>query len=260
MSAPVPSPDTEAAGAMPLLRRIIRHAAFETRVLLTNGEQLVVALVIPALVFLGLTLLPVGRVDGADPSASALAATFTTAILSSSFTSQSIQTGFDRRGGVLTWMATSPLGRDGYVIGKILGTWSVQILQIAVLATLALSLGWRPESTVLLAFLPVWILISTTWGALGMLLAGTLRTEAVLALSNTVFLLVVAVGGVVAPASSYPTGLATFVSLLPSSSAADLMRAALGVSPWHLSDALITLLWCTAGLGLVTRFFRWTSR
>ena len=45
----------------PPLRRVLAHAGLEARVLLSNGEQLMVAIVLPAMVLIGLRLLPVGR-------------------------------------------------------------------------------------------------------------------------------------------------------------------------------------------------------
>src|SRR5690625_7943275 len=72
------------------------------------------------MVLIGLWLLPLGRIDGVPAVDTAVAATFATALISTSFTSQAILTGFDRRNGVLRWVATSPLGRGGYLAGKIL--------------------------------------------------------------------------------------------------------------------------------------------
>jgi ABC-2 type transport system permease protein len=96
----------------PAHRRILAHAALETRILLTNGEQLMVAILMPAMVLVALRLLDVGRVPGVDPINSAVAATAATALMATSFTSQAIQTGFDRRAGVLRWIAATWPGRS----------------------------------------------------------------------------------------------------------------------------------------------------
>src|SRR5699024_189681 len=110
----------------PPLRRILAHAELETRILLSNGEQLTVAVVLPA----------------ADTAG---AATFAAALISTSFPSQAILTGFDRRNGVLRWVATSPLGRGGYLAGKILATLATHVLQVIALGAIALLIGWRPD-------------------------------------------------------------------------------------------------------------------
>src|SRR5699024_753760 len=117
----------------PPLRRILSHGNLEARILLSNAEQLMVAIALPALVLIGLWLLPLGRLDGVAAIDTAVAATFATALISTSFTSQAIITGFDRRNGVLRWVATTPLGRGGYLAGKILATLATHVLQVLVL-------------------------------------------------------------------------------------------------------------------------------
>lgn len=241
------------------LRRILAHAALETRILLSNGEQLTVAIALPALVLIGLWLLPLGRLDGVPAVDTAVAATFATALISTSFTSQAIITGFDRRNGVLRWVATTPLGRGGYLAGKILATLATHVLQVVVLGIIALIIGWRPDLLGLLGALPVWLAGTIAFGALGLLVAGTLRTEAVLAVSNLVFVLLVAVGGIAFPTSSYPRILGGLVDLLPSGALGELLRACLASGPFSLGSALVLVVWAVAGVLAVVRWFRWTD-
>lgn len=248
------------SSAAPPLQRILAHAGLEARVLLSNGEQLIVALVLPAMVLIGLRTLPIGRLEGTDPMGTAVAATLATALISTSFTSQAIQTGFDRRGGVLTWIATTPLGRSGYLAGKILATLGIQLLQLIVLGGAALVLGWRPQGWALLAVLPLWWVGAAAFGGLGLLLAGTLRAEAVLALANLLFVLMIAVGGVAVPAATMPPLVAALVQLLPSAALADLLRGALGAGPVSAREVLVLLAWAVIAPLLVMRSFRWTSR
>ncbi|GAA1489566.1 ABC transporter permease [Brachybacterium sacelli] len=256
--APGPAVRPTAAPA-PRLRRVLAHTSLEARVLLSNGEQLMVAIALPTLVLLGLRLLPVGRLEGAEPIDTALAATLATALISTSFTSQAIQTGFDRRNGVLRWIATTPLGRDGYLAGKVLATLLVHAVQIVVLGLLALILGWRPGALELLAALPVWLVGTVAFGALGLLVAGLLRTEAVLAVSNLVFVLLVAVGGVAFPAEAYPRILRGLVDLLPSGALGELLRASLAGGVFSLGSVLVLLAWAVLGTAAVIRWFRWTD-
>lgn len=242
----------------PRLRRILAHARLEARTLLTNGEQLMVAIAVPAFVLIGLRLLPVGRLEGVAPIDTAVAATLATALVSTSFTSQAIQTGFDRRNGVLRWVATTPLGRDGYLAGKVLATLLVHVLQGAVLGLLALALGWRPELWGLLAALPVWLVGTVAFGALGLLLAGRLRTEGVLAASNLVFVLFV-VGGISFPVTQYPRFLRGLVDLLPSGALGELLRACLAGSPFSVGSVLVLVIWAVGASLAVIRWFRWTD-
>lgn len=253
------APEDRSPRPAPPLRRILAHAALEARILLSNGEQLMVAIVMPAMVLIGLRLLPLGRIEGVPAIDTAVAATFATALISTSFTSQAIMTGFDRRNGVLRWVATTPLGRDGYLAGKILATLATHVLQVVVLGLLALVLGWRPELLGLLAAVPVWLVGTVAFGALGLLVAGTLRTEAVLAVSNLVFVVLVAAGGVAFPAAAYPRFLRGLVDLLPSGALGELLRACLANGPFSAGSVVVLLLWAVAGVAAVIRWFRWTD-
>ncbi|MGO1684223.1 MAG: ABC transporter permease [Brachybacterium sp.] len=243
----------------PALRRILSHAGLETRVLLSNGEQLTVAVALPAMVLIGLWLLPLGRLEGVSAVDTAVAATFATALISTSFTSQAIITGFDRRNGVLRWVATTPLGRGGYLAGKILATLTTHVLQVVVLGLIALIIGWRPELLGLLAMIPVWLIGTVAFGSLGMLIAGTLRTEAVLAVSNLVFVLLIAAGGVAFPTEAYPRILGGLVDLLPSGALGELLRACLASGSFSLGSVVVLLAWAVAGVLAVIRWFRWTD-
>lgn len=253
------APATHAPAPAPTPVRILQHARFEARILLSNGEQLMVAIVLPALVLLALRLLPVGTVGGTERIDTAVAATAATALISTSFTSQAIQTGFDRRGGVLRWIATTPLGRDGYLAGKIIATLGVHVLQVIVLGALALALGWRPAPTGLLAAVPVWLIGTVAFGSLGLLVAGTLRSEAVLAVSNVLFILLVTVGGVALPPAGYPRILRGLVDLLPSGALGELLRSCLAGTAFPVGSLVVLALWAVAGSLLVSRLFRWTS-
>lgn len=258
-TAPSAAPTTRSPRPAPALRRVLAHAALETRVLLSNGEQLTVAVALPAMVLIGLWLLPLGRIPGVPSVDTAVAATFATALISTSFTSQAILTGFDRRNGVLRWVATTPLGRGGYLAGKILATLTTHVLQVIVLGAIALAIGWRPELLGLLAAIPVWLVGTVAFGALGLLVAGTLRTEAVLAVSNLVFVLLVAAGGVAFPTAAYPRILGGLVDLLPSGALGELMRACFAAGPFALGSAVVLLLWAVLGSAAVVRWFRWTD-
>ncbi|MCB0908306.1 MAG: ABC transporter permease, partial [Nocardioidaceae bacterium] len=107
-------------GAAPLGRQVIAQARMETRLLLRNGEQLLLAIVIPVIVL-------VGAVKGAERLGLDIAerpvdlftpGVFALAVMSSSFTSLAIMTGFERRYGVLKRLGASPLPRHGLLLGK----------------------------------------------------------------------------------------------------------------------------------------------
>ncbi len=248
---------TPRPGAAPLHRQVAAQAGMEARLLLRNGEQLLVALVIPVLVLVGGVLgaerlgLDLARpaVDEFTPGVLALA------VLSSSFTSLAIVTGFERRYGVLKRLGSTPLPRSGLLLGKVGALAAVELVQLVVIGGVAGALGWRPSGDLVGAVL-VAVAGTFAFAALGMLLAGVLRAEATLAAANLVYLLLVAGGGVVLPSSSYGAA-AGALTWLPSAALGDGMRAALLHGEFPGGQLLVLLAWGTVAAALTARTFRW---
>ena len=248
--------------AAPPRRRVLSRAAFETRTLLANGEQLLVSLLLPALALLGLsfsTLLPLGtRADTGQRALFALAGTLALAVVSTAFTGQAIATGFDRRAGVLRQLGSTPLGRGGLLAGKLLAVLAVLVVQVVVLGLLGVALGARPAVAGVLPALVSLLLGAAAFVALGLLLAGALRAEAVLAVANLVWVLLLGLGTLV-PTTSLPAPLDTVARLLPSGALGDAVRAALVDGTWAWGAWAVLALW---GLGaglLAARSFRWSG-
>lgn len=251
---------TPAPGAAPLTRMIRTQAVMETRLLLRNGEQLVIALVIPLLVLVGglesgeLVDLGSGRrVDILTPGVLALA------VMSSAFTSIAIATGFERRYGVLKRLGASPLPRAGLVAGKTGAVLIVESLQIAVLSVTALSLGWDPEGGLVAVVASVLLVILGTaaFGSLALAMAGTLRAEATLAAANLIYVLLLVCGGVVVPLDRYPDAVQPLIELLPSGALAEGLREALTGQGVSWLAVLVLTVWAAAGAALTSRTFRW---
>jgi ABC-2 type transport system permease protein len=238
------------------LRRVLAQARFEVGSLLRNGEQLLVSLVLPAMALVGLSAttspsLGAGvRIDVATPGVIALC------VISAAFTSQAIATGFDRRYAVLRYLGVTPLGRGGLVAAKALATLAVEAVQIAVISVLALFLGWRPQ----LAGIPYAVLfvVAGTWAfvALALLLAGTLRAEAVLAVANLLWVVLLALGGVIVPRTELPAGLSHLAAVLPSAGLADGLRSALVLGRLNLAALGVVLAWGIVATALAARLFR----
>jgi ABC-2 type transport system permease protein len=247
---------TPAPGAAPASRRVVRHALTEFRLLVRNGEQLLLALVIP-LAILVLAALTRGRFV---PLASAAPSVLGLAVWSSAFTSVAIATGFERRYGVLERLAATPLGRGGLLAGKALAVGLVLLGQLVVLVVVGLLLGWRPAYTVgsLLASLALVVLAAAAFVALALLLAGRLRAEATLAVANLVYVVLLVGGGLVIPVTRYPRMLQPVVEALPTAALGEGLRAsASGLVPgWPF--AVVALWLVLAGL-LARRTFRWTA-
>lgn len=247
---------TPAPGAAPTTRRVLGHARTEATLLVRNGEQLLLALVIP------IGLLVLGRIIGGTfgelsvlaPSVLALA------VWSSAFTSVAISTGYERRYGVLERLACTPLGKAGLLTGKALATSAVVAGQLLVIAIVALALGWRPEFTpfgVLLSVLTV-VLAGVAFSGLALALAGRLRAEATLALANVIYVLLLAGGALVLPLDRYPGALQSVVELLPTAALGEGLRA-YAVADTPLWPILSLLIWGGLGLLAAWKGFRWTS-
>ncbi|GIJ00210.1 ABC-2 type transport system permease protein [Sediminihabitans luteus] len=245
--------------AAPVWRRVAAQTAFETRMILRNGEQLLITIILPVMILVGLTQTDVidldtqgaSRVDFLTPGVLALA------VMSTAFTSQAIATAFDRRNGVLRLLATTPLGRGGLLAGKVLGVLLVELVQVVVISAVALLLGWEPELSGFLPALLAVLLGTAAFTSLALLLAGTLRAEGVLAVANLVLVLLAVGGGVLVPPEQMPGIMQHVAVVLPSGALGEAMRGAFldGSVP---AFSVVVLLGWTAALGWgAGKLFRW---
>jgi ABC-2 type transport system permease protein len=244
-------------GAAPLARQVLAQASMESRLMLRNGEQLLLAVVIPVIVLvggvtgakhldLGLSHRPI---DEFAPGVLALA------VMSTAFTSLAIATGFERRYGVIKRLGSSPLPRSGLLLGKVGALLLVEVLQIAVISVVALALGWEPHASLLAAALTI-VLGTAAFASLGLFVAGVLRAEATLAAANLVYLLLMAGGAVVLPSSAYG-GFGAFTTLLPSGALGDGLRHAFWSGSFDWSSMLVLVVWTALGAALTARTFTW---
>jgi ABC-2 type transport system permease protein len=251
---------TPLPGAAPLPRQVLAQARMETKLLLRNGEQLVLAVVVPLIVLLGGIAgsrhfdlsFSHPAVDTLTPGILALA------IMSTSFTSLAIATGFERRYGVLKRLGSSPLPRSGLLAGKVGALVLVEILQVVVLGAVALLLGWSPTlSPAGVAGALVCAVAGTAaFASLGLLIAGSLRAEATLAAANLVYLLLLAGGAVVFPTSSYG-GFGHVLAFLPSGALGSGMRAAFLDGSFAGQSVVVMAVWAVIGTLLTARTFKW---
>ncbi|MEU8685457.1 ABC transporter permease [Streptomyces sp. NPDC048611] len=250
-------------GAAPLPRMIRAQAALETRMLLRNGEQLLLTVIIPTLLLVlfsavDIIAVPTDTAGGAGRSVDFLApGVLALAVLSTAFTGQAIATGFERRYGVLKRLAVSPLPRWGLMTAKTCAVLVTEILQVTLLTAVAFALGWSPHGNPL-AVVALLLLGTAAFSGLGLLMAGTLKAEATLAAANLVFLLLLVGGGVIVPLEKFPAAAQSVLGLLPITALSDGLRDVLqhgaGV-PW--TDLGVLGVWAVLGLGAAARLFRW---
>ncbi|MFD9455439.1 ABC transporter permease [Streptomyces sp. NPDC059985] len=253
---------TPRPGAAPVSRMILAQTALETRMLLRNGEQLLLTVIIPALLLtlfssVDIITVPI-RAGGAEKSVDFLApGILALAVMSTAFTGQAIATGFDRRYGILKRLGASPLPRWALMTAKTLSVLVTEVLQIALLTVIAFALGWSPHGNPL-AVAALILLGTAAFSGLGLLMAGTLKAEATLAAANLVFLLLLVGGGVIVPLDKFPGAVQSVLGLLPISALSDGLREVLqhgAALPW--TDVAVLAGWAVLGLGAAARTFRW---
>ena len=251
------TPAATSAGPASLGRRILLQGRYEALAMLRNGEQLILAIVLPLLALVGLTVTPfldglgASRVNVAVPGILALCA------MSTAFTGQGIATGFDRRYGVLRFLSTTPLGRGGLLAGKAISVLAVLALQTAAVAAVAFALGWHPLGAGWLPGLALLILGAAAFTALGLLVAGTARPEATLAITNLLWILLAALGGTMMPAERLPGMASGIVTLLPSGALGEALREAFLSGSLNGGAALILVLWTVLAGAAAIRWFKW---
>jgi ABC-2 type transport system permease protein len=106
------------------------------------------------------------------------------------------------------------------------------------------------------------VLGTLAFAGLGLLLAGTLRAEATLALANGLFLGFLMLGGIVLPVDHLPAFLQPIAAVLPATALADLLRiafdAAQAAGPQSaMGPAALLAAWGVAASGLAILKFRW---
>jgi ABC-2 type transport system permease protein len=232
----------------------------ELRLTARRGENVLVTIVIPVVVllfFASVDVLPAGDgppVDFLLPGALALA------IMATSLVNLGIATAYERYYGVLKRLGGSPLTRGGLLAAKTGAVLAVEIAQVVLLLAIAIVLlDWRPGAGASPALFVVALLLGTlAFAGLGLLLAGTLRAEATLALANGLFIGFLLLGGIVLPVSDLPGPLAALAGVLPAAALADAFRVALGSSDADPAPSLVILaVWSVAAIVLAVRTFRW---
>ena len=241
------------------LRAAAALASYELRLTTRRGENVLVTIVLPAAVLLffatvGIVPGPAGKaVDFLLPGSLALA------IIASGLVNLGIATAYERSYGVLKRLGGAPLPRWGLVAAKLGSVLVLEAVQVAILFVVALvALGWEAPAGLSVPLFVVAILLGTlAFAGLGLLLAGTLRAEATLALANGLFLLFLMIGGIVLPVDHLPAPLDALGRALPASALSDLFRAAVGTGIEVVGPILVLAGWAAGAAGLAIRWFRW---
>jgi ABC-2 type transport system permease protein len=232
------------------------QTAIELRLLVRNGEQVALTLIVPLLLefFFNLPLLySVGprRIDFVVPSILALS------VMSAAFTGLAIGTGFDRKYGVLKRLGTTALPRSVLIEAKTLAVLGLEVVQAVLVCGLGAALGWHPRGDP--AIVVVLLVIGTVaFGGLGLLVAGTLRAEVTLAGANLAWLVLLFCGGIAIPLSKFPYDVAQTLQYLPSAALSNgLHRVLQHDAGFPVAPVLTLCVWAVLAVPAAARWFRW---
>lgn len=245
------------------LVRVIEQGRYETMAMLRNGEQLMLNIIFPVMALIALRFtglideyaksVGVSRMDAAVPGVLALC------VISTALSGQGIATGFDRRYGVLRFLATTPLGRNGLIMGKCIAVLVVVAIQFTLVAALGYGLGWRLDAIAVSRSIITMLMGAGAFTALGLLIAGTVRAEATLAIVNIAWVILAGAGGVVFPLKSFPDWYAGIVAWSPSAALGDALRGNFIQHQWLADPHWVIIVWTVVIGFIASRKFKWSD-
>lgn len=230
--------------------------SLELKLLLRNGEQLLLTMFIPITLVVGLTLLPLGEF-GDDRAAVFVPAIMALAVISTAFTGQAIAVAFDRRYGALKRLGATALPVWGIIAGKSLAVVTVVFLQSIVLGAIGIAINWRPHIAGLALGAVVIALGTAVFAALGLLLGGTLRAEIVLAVANLLWFVFAGLGALTLEGGVVPTALQQIARLTPSGALTEALSQAMTLSVDWFGLAVLAV-WGVVAAVCALRWFRFT--
>ncbi len=239
---------------------VLAQTAMELRLTARRGENVVVTIVIPVAVLLFFASVDVLPAVAGKPVDFLLPGAMALAIIAASLVNLGIATAYERNYGVLKRLGGSPLTRGDLLAAKMSAVVVVEIVQVALLIAIAwIVLGWQPGPGAAALIVGLGLGLGTlAFAGLGLLLAGALRAEATLALTNALFVAFLLLGGIILPVSHLPQPLATLADYLPAAALADVFRIGLGAVDGDLVRPIVVLTaWGVGATILATRTFRW---
>ncbi|OBK26771.1 multidrug ABC transporter permease [Mycobacterium asiaticum] len=246
-----PDPRPNAVSGM-----LLAQFSLEAKLLLRNGEQLLLTMFIPITLLIGLTLLPLGSF-GPHRAAVFVPAIMALAVISTAFTGQAIAVAFDRRYGALKRLGATPLPVWGIITGKALAVIFTVFLQSIVLGAIGFALGWRPGLAALALGGVVIALGTAGFASLGLLLGGTLRAEIVLALANLLWFVFAGLGALTLETGMIPTAVKWVARVTPSGALTEALSQAMSLSVDWFGLAVLVVWGVLAALA-ARRWFRFT--
>jgi ABC-2 type transport system permease protein len=220
---------------------------------LRRGESLLITVVVPVVLLVFFGAVASNPPDFLVPGLLALA------VMSTSMVSLGIATAYERYYGALKRLLGSPLPRTSLIAAKTLSVLLIEIVQVVVLALIArLMFAWSPPTGSLLEALLALVLGSAAFAGLGLLMAGSLRAEATLAIANGLYLVFLLLGGFILPLDRLPGPIGIAAHALPAAALTDATRGALsdGSAQSVLGSLALLAAWAVVTLGAAALTFR----
>lgn len=238
------------------IRRILIQTKWEFSLNARNSEQALLLVLIPIVILIVLTKTSI--IGGANTQPSlALATVLTVSTFAAGFTSLAIATAFERRSETLVFLGTTSVSRTEVVLAKSLGSIFLAIFAGLFTIIAGLVLGWVPSLLTLL--LPIGMVLGVlSVSGFAYLLAGTLKAEAVLAIANGIFVLVLMFSGVVFTFNESVTGVLEYLPPLALKNLIEFCVSGAGTVEINVIKAMCALIvWGVVGHILASRFFKW---
>jgi ABC-2 type transport system permease protein len=233
------------------MRALLAQLRVELVLTLRRGESLLITVVVPVVLLVFFGAVASNPPDFLVPGLLALA------VMSTSMVSLGIATAYERYYGALKRLLGSPLPRSSLIAAKTLSVLLIEVVQVIALSVIArLMFGWSPSGSLPLAVLAL-VLGSAAFAGLGLLMAGSLRAEATLAIANGLYLVFLLLGGFILPLDRLgPVGF--LAHALPAAALTDATRGALSDSSAQGALGPLALLaaWAVVTLGAAVVTFR----
>ena len=233
------------------------QARAEVTMTLRQGEALLVTLGIPVLLLVILSLSKVLPTGTPRPISFLAPGILALSVMSTAMVSSGIATAFERRYGVLKRLYATPLGRPALLGAKITAIGVVEVIQVVVIGAVAAGLGWRLHGN-LGAAVGAMVLATVAFAGLGMLMAGSLRPELVLAAANGLYIVLLLLGGMIFPLTRLPGALQGVAKGLPASALSSVLLHSLSVHGGSTLVAWVVLAtWAVAAPAAAALTFKW---
>ena len=149
-------------------------------------------------------------------------------VMGTALLSIGISTGFDRRYRVLVRLGTTPLGKVGIVLSKIIYIFILETILLLIVAGVGVVLGYDLTVKSFLLFPLCW-LASITFTSIALIIASNIKAETNLGIQNLVYFLFIVTGSLAFVSKTSSSYLYDLTRLIPSTALHSLLRFTTGL-------------------------------